>query len=108
MAEITTTTPCRRTGLSATEAATRLQAYGRNEVRVGRRTPLPARVLIQLRDPLILVLLAAAVLTTWTGDLKDTVVIAIVVTAKRSELHRRCARTERSRHYESWQHRTPG
>jgi Ca2+-transporting ATPase len=81
VAEITTTTPCRRTGLSATEAATRLQAYGRNEVRVGRRTPLPARVLIQLRDPLILVLLAAAVLTTWTGDLKDTVVIAIVVTA---------------------------
>jgi Ca2+-transporting ATPase len=68
-------------GLSGREAAARLQEYGRNEVRTGGRTSLPVRVLVQLRDPLILVLLAAAVLTSWTGDIKDTAVIAIVVLA---------------------------
>jgi hypothetical protein len=38
-----------------------------------------ARVVAQLRDPLVLVLLAAAVLTTATGDWTDTTVIMLVV-----------------------------
>ncbi|MFJ9736705.1 hypothetical protein [Streptomyces sp. NPDC101166] len=38
------------------------------------------RVLQQLRDPLILVLLAAAALTVATGDLSDAAVILLVIT----------------------------
>ncbi|XXJ61839.1 cation-translocating P-type ATPase [Embleya sp. MST-111070] len=58
----------------------RIARYGPNLVRQARRTPLWARVATQLRDPLVLVLLAAAVLTTLTGDAADTAVILVVVT----------------------------
>jgi hypothetical protein len=37
------------------------------------------RVLPQLRDPLVVVLLAAAVLTVATGDWADAAIIALVV-----------------------------
>ena len=50
-------------GLSSAEAADRLARYGPNELPRARRTPLWRLVAGQLRDPLILVLLAAVVLT---------------------------------------------
>ncbi|AUH39595.1 hypothetical protein CXR04_04420 [Streptomyces sp. CMB-StM0423] len=44
------------------------------------RTPVVRRVLQQLRDPLILVLLVAAALTLATGDLSDATVTLFVIT----------------------------
>ncbi|HET8682716.1 MAG TPA: cation-transporting P-type ATPase, partial [Micromonosporaceae bacterium] len=67
-------------GLSAAQAAARLAADGRNTVARARPRRLWARVLRQLTDPLVLLLLAAAVVTTLLGDLTDTLVIALVVT----------------------------
>jgi Ca2+-transporting ATPase len=67
------------TGLSSAEAARRLAHDGPNEVIAARRIPVWARVAKQLRDPLILVLLAAAVLTVATGDLPDATIILLVV-----------------------------
>jgi Ca2+-transporting ATPase len=67
-------------GLSEREAGLRLAAYGPNAVAAGRRTPAWRRVAQQLRDPLILVLLVAAVLTIVTGDLPDAAVILLVIT----------------------------
>ncbi|WP_436789757.1 cation-translocating P-type ATPase [Yinghuangia sp. YIM S10712] len=67
-------------GLTTREAAERLSEYGPNSVARGARTPLWARVVAQLRDPLVLVLLGAAVLTALTGDFADTAVILLVVT----------------------------
>ena len=67
------------TGLSSGEAAARLARDGGNELPPPRRTPLWWRVLTQLRDPLIVVLLAAAALTIATGDWTDTIVIALVI-----------------------------
>jgi P-type Ca2+ transporter type 2C len=66
-------------GLSTDEAQRRLLEAGPNQV--GRRRPLPvrSRVFAQLRDPLIVVLLAAAVLTIATGDWTDAAVISLVV-----------------------------
>ncbi|MGW2996947.1 cation-transporting P-type ATPase, partial [Streptomyces sp. NPDC001193] len=61
------------------EAARRLARYGRNEVAPPRPTPLHRRVLAQLRDPLIMVLLGAALLTIAIGDHPDAVVIGLVV-----------------------------
>ncbi|MFH9347947.1 cation-translocating P-type ATPase [Kitasatospora sp. NPDC017646] len=66
-------------GLSAAEAARRLAEHGPNEVAGDRRVALWARVGAQLRDPLIIVLLAAVALTLAIGDHPDAVVIALVV-----------------------------
>ncbi|MEW2582938.1 cation-translocating P-type ATPase [Streptomyces virginiae] len=66
-------------GLSHEEAERRLARYGRNEVAPPRPTPLHRRVLAQLRDPLIMVLLGAALLTVAIGDHPDAVVIGLVV-----------------------------
>ncbi|WP_443041440.1 cation-translocating P-type ATPase [Streptomyces sp. B21-083] len=69
------------TGLSHEEAARRLTRYGPNEVTAERAVPLYARVAAQLRDPLIMVLLAAIALTLAIGDHADSVVIALVIVA---------------------------
>jgi P-type Ca2+ transporter type 2C len=71
-------------GLSSGEAAARLLRYGPNAVAPSRGTPLWSRVGLQLRDPLMLVLLAAGVLTTATGDLTDAAVILLVVVVNTS------------------------
>lgn len=47
-------------GLSAAEAAKRLQEYGPNRLQEGKKTPLPLRFLQEMADPMILILLAAA------------------------------------------------
>ncbi|MFC4463596.1 cation-translocating P-type ATPase [Streptomyces xiangluensis] len=67
-------------GLSSDEAARRLALHGPNEIPSEPRTPVWRRVLQQLRDPLILVLLVAAALTIATGDLSDAAVILLVIT----------------------------
>ncbi|MEU3253744.1 cation-translocating P-type ATPase [Streptomyces sp. NPDC006997] len=67
-------------GLSSDEAARRLTVYGPNEIPAEPGTPVWRRVLRQLRDPLILVLLVAAALTIATGDLSDAAVILLVIT----------------------------
>jgi len=66
-------------GLSSAEAADRLARYGPNELPRARRTSAWRMVADQLRDPLILVLLAAVVLTVATGDLADASVIVLVI-----------------------------
>ncbi|MFF5313318.1 cation-translocating P-type ATPase [Streptomyces massasporeus] len=68
------------TGLSSDEAARRLALHGPNQIPSEPRTPVWRRVLQQLRDPLILVLLVAAALTIATGDLSDAAVILFVIT----------------------------
>jgi len=66
-------------GLSSEDAAARLEADGPNVITQQRRIPWWRRVAAQLRDPLILVLIAAAALTVATGDLSDAAVILLVI-----------------------------
>ena len=66
-------------GLSEDEARLRLVADGPNRVESDRSVHLWRRVAAQLADPLILVLLAAIVLTIATGDTTDALIIALVV-----------------------------
>lgn len=68
-----------RSGLSAAEAAARLERDGANLLPSKPPVPLWRRVATQLRDPLIIVLLVAAALTIVTGDWTDTAVIMLVV-----------------------------
>ncbi|HKR72203.1 MAG TPA: HAD-IC family P-type ATPase, partial [Streptosporangiaceae bacterium] len=66
-------------GLSSAEAELRLRRNGPNELPRTRRSPLLSLIVGQLRDPLILVLLVAAVLTLATGDWTDASVILFVI-----------------------------
>jgi Ca2+-transporting ATPase len=66
-------------GLSSAEAAARLAADGPNVVAAPPRRRLLARVGRQLADPLVALLLAAAVVTTLLSDLPDTAIIVLVV-----------------------------
>lgn len=70
-------------GLSSIEAKARLEKFGYNEIKFKKRGPI-TRFLLQFHNPLIYVLLAAALVTgilTITGEdmLGDTVVIVGVV-----------------------------
>lgn len=67
------------TGLTQEEAARRLADTGPNEVTARKPVRLHRRVLAQLTDPLIMVLLGAAVLTLAIGDHPDAIVIGLVV-----------------------------
>ncbi|TQK49993.1 Ca2+-transporting ATPase [Streptomyces sp. SLBN-118] len=69
----------RSRGLTEEDAARRLADYGRNEVTARRTVRLHTRVVAQLRDPLIMVLLGAVALTVAIGDHADSVVIALVI-----------------------------
>jgi Ca2+-transporting ATPase len=66
-------------GLSRADAAARLHADGPNAVAAAAPQHLPGRVLRQLADPLVALLLAAAAVTTALGDYPDTLVIVLVV-----------------------------
>ncbi|MEU5936495.1 cation-transporting P-type ATPase [Micromonospora sp. NPDC047187] len=66
-------------GLDAAEAAARLRSTGPNTVAPPPRQHLAVRVLHQLTDPLVALLLAAAAVTTVLGDYPDTAVIVLVV-----------------------------
>ncbi len=74
------------TGLAPGEAARRLAVHGPNELRGDPPTPTWRRVLAQMRDPLVLLLLVAVVvsLVAWVvegaeGVPFDAVVIAVIV-----------------------------
>jgi P-type Ca2+ transporter type 2C len=66
-------------GLSMDVAGSRLAEVGPNEVVTQHRVRLIRRIGNQLRDPLILLLLAAVILTVTIGDLTDAAVIALVI-----------------------------
>ncbi|MFI8438970.1 cation-translocating P-type ATPase [Streptomyces sp. NPDC079020] len=72
--------PVRATaGLTQEEADRRLADTGPNEVTARKPVRLHKRVLAQLTDPLIMVLLGAVVLTLAIGDHPDAIVIGLVV-----------------------------
>lgn len=68
-----------RRGLTEEEAASRLARYGPNALAKGQRASWPRRLLDQLRDPMILVLLAAAVLSLGASGGEDWLDAAIIL-----------------------------
>ena len=71
-----------RRGLTAREASSRLEAYGPNALKGKPPRPLLLRLWDQLRDPMILVLLAAAALSLWSSggeDWLDSAIILLIV-----------------------------
>ena len=66
-------------GLSGEEAKRRLAANGRNELKEKRRKTLIESFFEQLNDPLIYVLLAAAVVSVILKEISDSIIISVVV-----------------------------
>ncbi len=66
-------------GLTSEDVAARTAKYGRNELAEGKQRSMAALFFGQFTDFLILVLLAAAVVSGFAGDLKDTALILVIV-----------------------------
>lgn len=66
-------------GLASGEAKEKLMLVGRNALEEGKRKTVLGILLAQFRDTMILILLAAAILSGFIGDFADTVAIFIIV-----------------------------
>ncbi|MDZ4165495.1 MAG: cation-translocating P-type ATPase [Smithellaceae bacterium] len=66
-------------GLSSEEAQKRLLEYGPNELKEKEKRTLFMMFLDQFKDFMIMVLIAAAVISGIVGDLTDTIVIIVIV-----------------------------
>ena len=72
-------------GLSAQEAKTRLEADGRNKLKEGEHATMLERFLQQLKEPMLIILMVAALVSGLTSllqgelHLTDTIIILIVV-----------------------------
>ena len=66
-------------GLADGEAFRRLQQNGRNEMKAARKKTKIQLFLEQLKDPLIYILLIAAVVSVLLGEISDAVIIGTVV-----------------------------
>ncbi len=66
-------------GLSSAQAALNLGRYGPNRQQPARQRAVLLQFLAHLRNPLVLVLLAASALSALTGDTTGAVIIALIV-----------------------------
>ena len=66
-------------GLSSAEAVARLLRYGANTLDTRRRYSFLLKVLSRFRNPLVLILLAAAAISALTGDVPSLVIISAMV-----------------------------
>jgi Mg2+-importing ATPase len=66
-------------GLSRQEAQQRLTQYGANSLKQKRQSPTLLLLLNQFKSPIILILVAAAILSSFLGDVIDTIIILVIV-----------------------------
>lgn len=68
-----------RTGLSDAQAVSRQQTCGKNKMAEGKRKSLVRMFFEQFKDFLILVLVAAAIISGFLGEISDAILILIIV-----------------------------
>ncbi len=66
-------------GLSSTEATARLLRYGANTLNSRQKYSFLLKVLSRFRNPLVLILLVAAVISGFTGDIASLIIISTMV-----------------------------
>ena len=66
-------------GLSSEEAKKRLEEYGHNELKEGKKNTALGMFLNQFKDFMIIVLILAAIISGIIGDAADTVAIIVIV-----------------------------
>ena len=68
-----------RNGLNSAEVAARRLRYGPNTLEERRRLSLSLKFLSRFRNPLVLILLAAAAISALTGDVASFIIISTIV-----------------------------
>ena len=71
---------CRETGLSQEDAADRLTKYGANELHAGKQKSVLQIFFAQFADFLVLILILAAIVSAFMGDVESMIVILAVIT----------------------------
>ncbi len=66
-------------GLSRSEAADRLSVFGANRISDDRSFVLARKLLRRITEPLVLILIAAAMVSAWSGDLASFWIISFTV-----------------------------
>ncbi|MEG2003317.1 MAG: cation-transporting P-type ATPase, partial [Clostridia bacterium] len=71
-------------GLTSGEAAERIEQFGQNKLAEGKKTSLLVRFLTQLKDPMLIILIVAAIISgitsVYSGEgFADVIIIFIVV-----------------------------
>ncbi len=66
-------------GLSTASAEEKLLQFGPNELQEGKKKSIFAMLMAQFKDVMILILLGAAIISGFIGELTDTIVILIIV-----------------------------
>lgn len=66
-------------GLSKEEVNVRKEKFGLNKLEEGKKKSLAALFFAQLNDPLIYILLIAAIISGFMGEINDTIIIALIV-----------------------------
>ena len=66
-------------GLTSSEAAERLTRYGPNILHTQRKNALLLQFLTKFRNPLVIILLVASIISAFTGDVTSFIIITIIV-----------------------------
>lgn len=68
-----------KNGLDPSQAQKRLEKFGKNKLDEGKKKSVFVKFLEQLKDPMIIVLLVAAVISGLASELVDSIIIMVVV-----------------------------
>jgi Mg2+-importing ATPase len=66
-------------GLTSADARQRLITYGANLLKRKKRSDIPTLLLGQFKSPIILILIGAAILSAFLGDVTDCAIILLIV-----------------------------
>lgn len=66
-------------GLSQTESQSRLEKYGRNELKEGKKKSFGQKLAEQFLDPMIIILIIASILSAIMGEWVDSIIIIAIV-----------------------------
>lgn len=69
-----------KSGISSKEAEKRLEKYGKNEIQEGEKKSVLKIFLEQYTDFLVIILIAAALISAFLGDIESSAVIFVVIT----------------------------
>ncbi|EHR1328983.1 MAG: calcium-transporting P-type ATPase, PMR1-type [Clostridium perfringens] len=68
-----------KNGLSSTEALIRLEKYGKNKLETKKKKTLFKQFLSQLKDVMIYILIIAAIISAFLGEISDALIILLVI-----------------------------
>lgn len=68
-----------KNGLSSNEALRRLEKYGKNKLETKKKKTLFKQFLSQLKDVMIYILIIAAIISTFLGEISDALIILLVI-----------------------------